>query len=383
MLNNKILVLAGISSLYDIRSIKEYFEQIGIQTLFIESILMSKYVDEEVEYLACDSFELAKNEDYLFIPLNEYWLTYAYKNKLANISENAYLSSRSKKFFSKMLEQFGIPISKTLSIDEAYKMVSRGKKIIVKPDNYYSGHGVKILDKNNFEKLEFYIQEGMCMTEESKTVLGSKNAHVEIWEYLEGDEFSADIFVYKLKCKILRLCRKRITIIDDAPCNIAYFMISEQDNEVSEQIIKWVNIIFDENDISFAHFDFIKDKSTDNYIPIDFSCRIGGGMKEMFRKCGANIYLEGLKIIDNQLSTNSKKMLYQLNVLPTKKGVIYNDEYGKFSGELVKIKKENDIVCGLDPSANNRLAIVVGSMNQFREDEICDYMLLKGNGYIK
>ena len=71
MLKNKILVLAGISSLYDIRSIKEYFEQIGIQTLFIESILMSKYVDEEVEYLACDSFELAKNEDYLFIPLND------------------------------------------------------------------------------------------------------------------------------------------------------------------------------------------------------------------------------------------------------------------------------------------------------------------------
>lgn len=383
MIDGKTLVFAGISSLYGLNDIKNYFEEMEINTVFIESKFMSKFIHEEVNYISCDSFEIEKKDTYLFLPLNEYWLTYAYKNKLASISKEAYLSSRSKKHLSKLLEQSGIPNCKILSIDEAYKFVEQGKKVLVKPDNYYSGHGVKIINKNNIGKIESYILTGKEITEEAKNVLGNKEVDVEIWEYLEGEEFSADIFVYKLKCKVLRLCRKRISIINDAPCNTAYFMITEHDTGITEEIKKWVNTIFDKNDISFAHFDFIREKTTNQYIPIDFSCRVGGGMKELLEKCGSNIYLDGLKIINNQWGDSSKEMLYQLNILPTQKGVVYNDEYGEFSGELIKIKKRNDVVLGVDPSANNRLAIVIGHMNQICEDEICDHVLLKGKDFIK
>ena len=242
----------------------------------------------------------------------------------------------------------------------------------------YSGHGVKIVSALNIDGYRTYIKEAEQVKQDTKYILDIDTTLVTFCEYIEGTEYSVDIFWYHGKCHIVRICRKYLEIVKDAPCVTAY-VIEQLSEEILGKIKIWSDLLFDQGDISFAQFDFIVNESTQKIIPIDFSCRVGGGMLQLFQKKNSNVYLECLKNIvyehRNVLLTKLQEC-YQFHFIPLVTGLITDDNYYS-TNQIIKYKYKNDKVESVDPSANNRLAIMLG--DSFTIDKylcIKDYLLI-------
>ena len=379
----KKIVLAGASSIYGIEAIRETILALGIDIIFVETEKMMQYVDEK-DCAIQKTNHLELPSECVYIPLNEYWVSYGYGHGIMKVSDRAYLCGRSKKFFSKLLMNHGIDVCKCLTGTDIVNYVTNENcSVLIKPDSYYSGHGVKVVDKDNLDKMDFYWNEAKTLSDEAKSVLAVNAGKAELWEYIHGDEYSADVFVYEGSCHILRLCMKKVVLIEAAPCTVAYITVSIP-MKIENAIYRWINVLFDDTDISFAQFDFIVTQEQERIVPIDFACRVGGGMREMFKLYENNIYLEALKsmIKTENSSRQNEEGIYQYNILPKRTGKIVNDHYGFFKGTMMKIKKCGDFVKSVEPSANNRLGVVVGR----HYDEQCFQQDMKnlvlGEGYI-
>ena len=356
---NKIL-LAGVSSIYGIKEIKKKLSEDGYFVRFVDTQnMLNNYFNEDSDIEVAEEIGIDKST--LYLPLNEFWLSYGHKKKIDQISDRAYKASRSKKYMSWLLCKNGMEYVNTLSIKEARKKLCNGEKILIKPDTYYSGHGVKVIDKRNMHNLCLYIQQATQITEEAKRVLMIDKENVEIWEYVEGDEYSADIFVHEGSYEILRLCKKKIVLIDDSPCVVAYITTATS-SKIKNTIFNWMDIICGNNDITFCQIDFIKRHKTGNLVLIDFSCRVGGGMVDMIKRYKNNIYMDALRTLVNQQYINniSNNGIYQLNIVPIKKGMLKSDNYDITAGEIIKYKNKGEYITRIGGSANDRLGCIVG-----------------------
>ena len=377
------IILGGVSSIFGLEEIKNMIEEKGLSVCFLETeYMIGKNPMNNTNIKICDEANI--EEKSIFIPLNEYWLSYGHKKKIDRISDRAYKSSRSKKFFSNLLNSNNIDCCKTISLEEAQRRIGQGGKVLIKPDSYYSGHGVRIVEKRNEDKLDQYLYEANIITDDAKRVLMIEKGFAEMWDYIEGEEYSADVLVLDGKIDILRLCRKKIVIIDDMPCVIAY--VTESITSKVQDIIQgWVDLLFDKDNISFCQFDFIKNANTNKFVPIDFSCRVGGGMTDMIKCYEHNIYQEALEkiITKHKIIKNPAAGIYQFNILPIKCGELYSNAYNIATRTVKKYKKEKSIIDRIGGSSNDRLGCVVGdnySDNMF-DELFCN--LLIGEGYIK
>lgn len=356
----KRLILGGASSIFGFEEIKSIFKDARKDVCFIETPEMMQYNNVNDECIMMQDF-CSMEEGDLFIPLNEFWLTYGHTHKFEKICERAYCASRSKRYLSALMMHSGISYCNWLTLSEAIQRIEIGKKILIKPDSYYSGHGVKIVQKANADRIEKYFKDANELDSRAERVLNIERGKAEIWEYISGEEYSADVFLCNGHLYVMRVCKKKIVVINDTPCVLAYVMIPVSD-ELYAVIKTWTDILFDTEDVSFGQFDFIERESGAGYVPIDFSCRIGGGLENLLMKCKDNVYGAALKMLLGEDSQNiyPDTGLYQFNILPTKCGEIFSDPYFLEIEDAIVIKNERKRISRIGGSANDRLGCVIG-----------------------
>lgn len=359
------IILAGVASIFGLRDISTFFYNYNVELVMVETEYMSRFISEDELKFVQIQEKIEYEEGIIVIPLNEYWVSFIIKNPyMARISDKALRSSRSKIFLAELLTLNGIDHCEFYEETDIEKFIlERGRKIIIKPDSLYSGHGVKIISALNIDQYHTYIEDAKQIKRNAQHILNIDSTLVTFCEYIEGTEYSVDVFWHVNKCHIVRACRKYLETIKDAPCVTAY-VIEQLNKDVLRKIEIWTSLLFDQGDVSFAQFDFIIDKSGQRIVPIDFSCRVGGGMLELFQKKKGNVYLECLKNIvfkNGNVLLTKLQGCYQFHFIPVVTGIVKDDNYYSIN-QVIKYKHKSDRVESVDPSANNRLAILLGDV---------------------
>lgn len=351
----KNVILAGAESVFGLEQIKLAFEQIGVAAEFAEAPFMLKYSAAEKNENIKYSDTLPENS--VVVPLSEFWISYCIKTHQCRISEKALECSRSKKKLYDTFFSAGEDSVKYFStVTEAESAVNSGKKIIIKPEGLYSGLGIVIIEKSNKEKFQAYIEQASAINTKNMKLMQIQNSGCMITEYISGTEYSADCFYKEGRISIVRLCRKKIIVINDKPCT-AVCQIVKPDSVITEKLESWMNILFEKNNMSFAQFDFIITEDKKRIVPIDFACRVGGGMSELLKATGTNPYADAVKGCFN-LCKNGKT-LTQLNYLSVKNGYIKNDDYNLAEGKQFIYKHKGDYVISFPSSVGSRTAVVI------------------------
>ena len=205
-----------------------------------------------------------------------------------------------------------------------------------------------------------------------------KNNNALVTEYIFGKEYSADIFYFKGKISLVRLCKKEIVFIHETPCTAVYQLLNPNE-KIKSVLEKWCNTLFEKENISFGQFDFIED-CEDDFVPIDFAPRVGGGIEELLKCCKKNVYADAVLNVFNQNENNvfssDENYLSQFNYLPTKSGKIFNDDYKLLSGKKIIYKHKGDFVPECPSSSASRIAVVIANHKSPVEKEILDSLLI-------
>lgn len=287
-------VFLGASTLFGIDVIKSRLLDIGIETQYFENErLFSQIAPKESKNVVLSN-EIPNVPHAQYICVNEYWVTKLKDANIKNAPRKALNASRSKYYLSQILATNGIECPASYTPDEAAQMLNAGTgKLLLKPDSLCSSHGVHILTKNNIARYDEYAKE-IAETQKSKEdIFGVHECTSHIWDYVDGEEYSADVFVYRGKSAIVRLCRKTIVFPSDRPvCTVTE--LSTPTSEVEAHIAKWTQVLYGADDVSFAQFDFIVQKGTGKIFLVDFSARIGGGMQVLFGSLPSNIYADAI-----------------------------------------------------------------------------------------
>jgi hypothetical protein len=379
------ILFAGASSFFGIADITEMLLKCDICTEYIETPDMAKYLS--IDDMRFVSIKESINDAYDFIiPLNEYWVTKCKEAKISNIGKIAFDAARSKIMLSDAMRGRGLDFCFYRPIDESlvHEIDNENKEFIIKPEGLYSCHGVSVLRKENINQLNDLCKEASFVNDTTKKVLNCSESKPICVAYIKGEEYSADVFVHHGNCVIVRVCKKKIEIIKNKPFVLGYLLI---DNDRYGEILrKWCNVLFGEGDISFAQFDFIVESKSSKVIPIDFSCRIGGGLKNLFITDGNNVYLHALGRAFGEKENKLKKTNYsncQLYLFPNKSGVVKNNDYSITNGIVYINKRRNDSVTDAYPSQDNRLAEIILHINSEDEfDTIADRCVV-GEEYIE
>lgn len=414
---NQKLILAGAGSLFGHGKILESFRALGFDPVFVEVPYIKKYMSQQNHDGTLDdrtivfTEELESREPAIVIPLSEYWISKCAQLEPREpsdtkiqclISDVALKASRSKKFLYEVLKSAGFTVPKIFAdAQEAREFISKGQghRVVVKPEGLFSGYGVKVVGTENLGKLEQYEYNACNVHNNAIKLFKISSSNALITQALEGTEYSADVFFFRGKVSIVRACRKVIVDIHDSPCT-AICQLVECTTAMRQAIEGWCHAIFGGQDVTFGQFDFIDmnpktedapdaenspeteaapDAGTEtrpaDFAPIDFACRIGGGMAELLseyeRETGINVYARAVgKSSFPQSSCNSAckknpEELYwtQHNYLSTKSGTL-KDEVENLSGGLVNgkafiYKHKNDFVPECPSSAASRIAVVV------------------------
>jgi|GEM_PF-5220648 len=294
--------------------------------------------------------------DSIVIPLTEYWISYCIQTGQCAISRTALSASRSKQFLYKKIADAGLDSVRCFSNkEEAYAALEQGKKIIVKPVGLYSGLGVEVLDNSGKDMLDAYISKACAIQTKNMRLMEIENTGCMLTEYIDGAEYSADVFYYKGRISIVRVCRKKVLIIHDKPCTAVYQLVVPSE-QIHTALTAWMTVLFEHDDISFAQFDFIVSPDG-KAVPIDFASRIGGGLFELMSQSVTNPYADAIRGEYN-LYKNTKT-LTQFNYLPTVNGYIKNDAYNLTSGFCKIFKHTGDYVISNPSGIGSRVAVVI------------------------
>lgn len=370
------IVLAGASFVFGLDEIREAFLNIGIEVLFAEVPYMLKYrkvpEKEKIEF----TDKIPKNK--IIVPLSEYWISECIKNDNCRISKNALAASRSKKIFYSLMGSFKVPRIFD-SIQKAKDFVKQTEKnIIVKPDGLFSGYGIKIVNKENIDEVEKFVFNAQNVNNRALKLFEIENNNALVTEYILGNEYSADIFYFKGKVSLVRLCKKEIVFIHGTPCTAVYQLLNIS-AEIKSVLEKWCNVLFEKENIAFGQFDFIQDYD-DSFVPIDFAPRIGGGIEELLKCCKKNVYADAVLNIskkkENGVFSSDGNYLSQFNYLPIKSGRIFNDSYELLSGKKIIYKLKGDFVPECPSSSASRVAVVIAYHKFPVEKEILDSLLI-------
>lgn len=370
------IILAGASFIFGLDEIREAFLSIGIEASFAEVPYMLKYqkIPEKEKIEFTDKIP----ENKIVVPLSEYWISECIKINNCRISKNALLASRSKKKLYSLLNGFKVPKIFD-SIQQAKDFVNQTeKKIIVKPDGLFSGYGIKVAGKENIDEVEKFVFNARNVNNRALKLFEIENDNALVTEYIFGNEYSADIFYFKGKISLIRLCKKEIVFIHGTPCTAVYQLLNPT-AEIKSVLEKWCSVLFEKENISFGQFDFIEDRDGD-FIPIDFAPRVGGGIEELLKCCKKNVYADAVLNISNQNETGilplNENYLSQFNYLPTKSGKIFNDSYNLLLGKKFVYKHKGDFVPECPSSSASRIAVVIARHKLPVEKEILDSLLI-------
>lgn len=388
------LFIAGATSVPGLSAIKEAFETEGFSVSFVDAPFMKPFLSSDETEPVSFSASIKSPGSSIIIPLSEYWISYCISDSNAEnvrISRNALLSSRSKEFFYSLLASHKIDVPENFSSKkDALKALKRGLKIIIKPKGLHSGYGVEIIEKADPALLDKHFLCAGTITNKAMRIMKIENNGAMISEFIEGTEYSADCFCFNGKKSLVRLCKKNIVSIKGKPCTAAC-QIVEPTPEIVSALQNWLDALFDTSDISFAQFDFIIE-NTGKIVPVDFACRIGGGMLELLKETPFNLYAEAVKEAafskDEMLKTASFSRLFedkafeeapltQLNYLSTKSGYIINDNYPLYAGKQIINKHKGDYAISNPSSVQSRLAVVVAHISEKTlSDKFIDSLLL-------
>lgn len=266
-------VVAGASSIEDIPQFVEAARHAGMTILLVENATMSDHIPAQHRLLLTCCEEIP-DICAPVIPLNEFWVSRAIQAGIANISPHALCASRSKHYLSARLAACGIhTLSRYYLEDIAAPYPDR---YLARLDTAYSSYGiVRHVEAGRFDPMAI---AKMVQAENDKTMMSvlDENANrVVVENYLDGEEYSADVFVYQGRTVVLRLFRKIVTWIGGRPVCDSYIAVSH--NPVLYAAIhEWCSALYSPGCISFGQFDFIV--VDERAIAVDFSCRIGGGL---------------------------------------------------------------------------------------------------------
>jgi hypothetical protein len=348
------LFIAGATSVFGLKKIEQAFNFLGYEVHFVEATFMKSYatIEEEVAVNYVDFLP----ENSVILPLSEYWISYCFTHGCKNISQKALQASRSKKLLHSYIQEAGFSNLiwyKTPS--DAIDALENDKKVLIKPEGLHSGFGVEVLDKSRIPFLEQQIEKTLRLKTNTMKLMKVENKGYMLCEYVEGTEYSADCFYYQGRISLVRLCRKEIILINNKPCTAVY-QLTEPTEQITKALFGWVETLFEKDNLSFAQFDFIITPEN-SIIPIDFACRVGGGLTELLSQTGTNPYADSIK---GEYSINHHQgVLTQFNYLPIKTGYIVNDNYPLLPGYQKVWKHKGDHVTCNPSSVGSRAALVI------------------------
>lgn len=351
----KKIILAGASSVMGHEKIIEAFSSIGMDATFIEAPFVKKYFKD-----ASDKFIYTENlpPETTAIPLSEYWISQCIKTKQCAISERALKASRSKKYLYEILKTAGIKTPEIFTgLEDARNFILNDNgKVIVKPEGLFSGYAVKTVGEENLSNLEELVLKASDVHNNAIKLFGIESKGSLVTELISGNEYSADLFFCRGRLSLVRLSKKVVVEIHGTPCTVICQLVPCGES-FFEQMSKWCRVLFDGGNVSFAQFDFIE-VCGGELVPIDFACRVGGGMTELFGECESNVYADA--VVGKQYQVRaSKGYLTQLNYVPTKSGIIEKDDYSLAEGKQFIYKHKGDFVPESPSSVASRIAVVI------------------------
>ncbi|MDO4505460.1 MAG: hypothetical protein Q4B64_00770 [Spirochaetales bacterium] len=349
------IVLAGATSVIGHNEILKAFSDIGMDATFIEAPFVKKYLkNSSGEFTYTESIPSGA----IAIPLSEYWISQCIKTRQCAISEKALKASRSKKYLYELLAKNGNKVPEIFdSLEKARSFISETKgKVIVKPEGLFSGYAVKTVGEENLNSLEELVLKARDVHNNAIKLFEIESKGALVTELIPGNEYSADLFLCRGRLSLVRLSKKVVVEIHGTPCTVICQMVPCS-ADFLEQMSKWCRALFDDGDISFAQFDFIEG-CDGGLVPIDFACRVGGGMGELFGECESNVYADA--VVGKQYQVRaSNGYLTQFNYVPTKSGVIEKDDYNLQEGKHFIYKHKGDFVPESPSSVASRIAVVV------------------------
>lgn len=355
----KKLVLAGACSVYGLSDLKAAFAEKGYETLFADAPFMAGIKIHEYEETEKILYTETLPDCDVVIPLSEFWISYCIKHRCGAISEKALKASRSKSFLYSLMKENQLDNPEVYETkEEAEKALEMGKRIVIKPVGLHSGYGIEVLDKTRGELLDKYYDQALNIKNRTMRIMEIQNQGAMITEAVEGGEYSADCFWNEGNFSVVRICRKKIKVINDKPCVMVYRLMKGDEEEYDlcrKSLEKWTSVLFDRKDLSFAQFDFIIEEGSKRIVPIDFASRVGGGISDLLMETGRNLYAGAVR----NKPYESSEIFTQVNYLPVVSGFITNDEYNLIPGRTRIFKKKGDYVISNPSSVGSRVALTV------------------------
>ncbi len=327
--------------------------------------------NETDQVLYSDTWDDIRNfagENAVVIPLSEYWISRCTENSnpfAVGPGAVALYASRSKAFLYATLSAAGISVPASYpDLQAARDAIAGGHRIVVKPDGLFSGYGVEIVGPENAGDLELHVKKAAGLKNNATKLFQVESTEVLLSEHIAGTEYSADCWVCSGNVTVVRVCRKHLAVINDKPCTIAVEYIPIPDGH-RQQLESWCAALFGREDSSFAQFDYIEPgEGSEKLVPIDFACRVGGGMKTLLCTAAGCCYASAITGKTLEPVTTSGEHPLLINFLTTTSGYLSTDvstrnPVSKQAAKLTIYKHPGDYVTSTPSSAASRLADLV------------------------
>lgn len=278
-------VVAGASLIEDIPQFVEEARHAGMVVLLVENPAMLGHIPLQHRSLVT-CIEDIPNTCAPVIPLNEFWVSRAIRAGVVNISPHALRASRSKHYLSARLAACSLhALPRRYLEDVAGPYPDR---YLARLDAAYSGYGiVRHGEAGRFDPMMIARAVQADAGSTMRAVLDGDAARVVVEDYLDGEEYSADVFVHQGRPVVLRLFRKIVAWIGGRPVCDSYITVPH-DPVLYATIHDWCAALYSPGCTSFGQFDLIV--ANGRAVAVDFSCRIGGGLGAIKRFAGISSY---------------------------------------------------------------------------------------------
>lgn len=278
-------VVAGASSIEDIPQFVAVATQAGMAVLLLENAAMSEHIPIQHRALVTCSEDIPHTRAPV-IPLNEFWVSRAIRAGVGNIAPHALRASRSKHDLSARLAACGLHALPRRYLEDV--AAPYPDRYLARLDAAYSGYGiVRHAEAGRFEPMAIARMVQADAGCGMRAVLDEDAARVVVEDYLDGEEYSADVFVRQGRAVVLRLFRKIVAWIGGRPVCDSYIALPHE-ADLCAVIHDWCAALYTAGCTSFGQFDFIVVDG--RAVALDFSCRIGGGLGAIKRFAGITSY---------------------------------------------------------------------------------------------
>lgn len=342
-------VVAGASSIEDIPQFVEAARHVGMAVLLVENAAMSSQIPAKHRPLVTCGEDLPDTCSPV-IPLNEFWVSRAIQARVANISPHALRASRSKHYLSSRLAACGMHALPRRYLEDV--AAPYPDRYLARLDAAYSGYGiVRHSEAGRFDPVAIARAVRGDASTTMLAVLDDDAVRVVVEDYLDGEEYSADVFVRQGRPVVLRLFRKIVAWIGGRPVCDSYIAVPH-DSALCTAICNWCAALYSADCTSFGQFDFIVVDG--RAVAVDFSCRIGGGLGAIKRFAGIASYA-ALALAGDTVSF--APFTVQKNVLARRPGRLANFACRLPQAYQVTIHRQaGDFLPGNISSANARIA---------------------------